>query len=486
MMQPSMGAVSQSFLTSPGPAPDITFASMGAIPTTLPPGSGWPVMIPSMGVVSGALPASRISGGPTTLPPNSTWTRNPSMGYVPGTLPPSGFAEEDLFKDSSTPEETQDSFFGSAFVSRGWPSLAPQNEETEGVEVNQEASTFGSAFVEDVYHAGDMFKDGAYIAGTSMKDGAYFAGQALYDGAEMVGNEVEKGNVGVMFLISGIFGMLMLILIPIWDGISLLHDPVWMYMAGSKWPSILIASSIMIPVLFILTVGTLLLCGGRGARTELTMFGASGIFILLLGSVLLIAAEPIGDTARWAKSQFLSNCETSSLTHPLYAEYQKLQKLRSESSCISQFSIEQCAGYMETNQATVLKLFEQRLECAGFCFYPLSASNTTDNMGAANSYPPALFTSIAYQGSCSAMAGRDMGGFAYDISRQLMWEGFFLVGAAVLQGLLMLFGLLVRVRVNRGKSGIGYGTIEAPTKEPPDTIVTSFGEVRRRPKVTEM
>lgn len=297
------------------------------------------------------------------------------------------------------------------------------------------------------------------------------------DGREVTDKGPDDGNAGLMFFVCGFFGSLMLILIPVWDGISLLHDPVWMYMAGGRWPSILIACSVSIPVLFTITVIMLGNCGHRssGSTSEQTLLGAAVLFVLFFGCMLLVVSMPIAEQALAYKADFLSSCKTGAKTHALYAEYQVLQKLRSDSACADMVSVEECSGYKETSQSITLRNFEESLTCAGFCYYPKVANST------ANFYPPALFTKAAFQGSCSAMAARNMESFVSDMSRQLMFEGFFLMGASVLQGFLMLFGNVAKKDHPRKA---GYGSMQAPAKELPattDGFSNSGGDFRRRP-----
>jgi len=286
---------------------------------------------------------------------------------------------------------------------------------------------------------------------------------------QIAGQQADQSGNGVMFLICGFFGLALLVLIPVWDGVELLHDPVWMYMAGGRLPHILIGCA-AIPFLFVITVSFLLCCGHRasGARTEQTLLGTALLFILLLGGVLLSVSQPIMKQTLLGKTDLLDNCQNSIKTHPLWMEYASLESLRSTADCKTKFSVEQCNGFKESEHSLVLKQFEETLLCAGFCFYPQAGSS---------SYPPALFTNFPEHGSCSAMAARNMESFVDDMAKQLLLEGLFLIGATIVQGFLMVLGLCNKKSNARKRAG--YGSIQ----EMPATVdIPSSGDVRRRPK----
>jgi len=279
----------------------------------------------------------------------------------------------------------------------------------------------------------------------------------------------------MVFFILGLFGSVMLVLIPVWDGMSLLRDPMWMYMNGDVLPKALILCAMSIPALFALTAIMLRMCGRRsaGAHTEQTMISAVVLFVLLLGAMLVTIAEPITQQANSAKTEFLVNCKTGHKTQPLYKEYTALQSLRSTEACASKGSVEECEGFNATSSSTTLKQFEESMQCSGFCYYP-DLKATTDF------YPPALFTTQKLQGSCSAMAGRNMESFVSDMSRQLSLQGFFLIAASIVQGFMMLLSPMAK---KEAPKKAGYGTLQVRTGMVPPTdatIESGSADIRRR------
>jgi len=325
---------------------------------------------------------------------------------------------------------------------------------------------------------------------------------------EKLSGEFE-GRASGLFIIVGFFGILMMILIPVWDGLSLLSDPAWMYMAGDYWPHALILCVASIPALFMLTVIMLFACGSRkaGAQTEQTMLVAALLFTLLLGSMLLLISQPIARTAHAEAMELTGKCKTGVQSSRLYKEYMGLQKLRDNATCAALASVESCSGFQSTPESQALKKFEQTYLCSGFCFYPKVApsplstgangkallqldkkvfSSSSATSQSPDVYPPALFSNTKYQGSCSAMAARDMESFVGDMSEQLMWEGFFLIGASILQSFLMVLGLFAG-KESPKKSG--YGTIPTPIDElhaTAGTIIASGADFRRRQKMVAM
>jgi len=294
-----------------------------------------------------------------------------------------------------------------------------------------------------------------------------------------VNDGIDQRDSGVMFFVCGYFGIVMLILIPVWDGVSLLNDPVWMHMNGGTLPTVLICCAAAIPVLFLFTLTLLLKCGhrGSGARTEQTMFGAALLFILLLGTMLVVLSEPLTEQAVWGKTEFAVHCETGFKTRPLYLEYQALQKLRNSTACAAKTSVEECSGFERTSQSQVLQQFEQSLQCTGFCYHPKRCSS--GGARTKNCYPQALFTDLKLMGSCSAMAARNMESFVNDMSKQLMFEGLFLIAASIIQGFLALLGQMGKRDLGKRR---GYGTIKAPA-EIVSEFVTYNGDIRRRQKI---
>jgi len=267
----------------------------------------------------------------------------------------------------------------------------------------------------------------------------------------------------------GVFVALVVVIIPIWDGFALLRDPVWVYMCGRALPIILI-SVVSAVALFYTVVLSCSLCKGR-VRQEQTFLNIAILFVLLLGTVFVTMSTPIQGQARLATSELMFNCQSGLLSEPLYHAYQNLQTLRKTPSCAGNFSVEDCAGYEKSDLNSIIKGMENRMGCSGFCFYPNASANVSATpasaMNASYGYPPALFSKAGMQGSCSAMAARDMEGFALDMGTRLQWEGYFLMAASIVQGLLLVAGSCVKQEMRLKTYSVedpfetsGYGTIQ--------------------------
>jgi len=332
--------------------------------------------------------------------------------------------------------------------------------------------------------------------------GTYIAGKAAYDGGDAVINVALDGGDAVLdaayygweiviaHYVVGFFIMLMIVLIPIWDGISLLKDPVWMYMTGDVLPIVLIFCSVCIPIFALLTVFLLNKFARirSGVQAEQTMYGASLLFVLLLGATLVSISEPMTKQAMLSQQEFVHTCEGGLRTQPLYKEYQTLQKLRTSANCTGRASVAECSGYKETTESVWLQKFETSLQCSGYCFYPKNVSEAevkrmtqplkASSMKSKSFYPQALFTNVNLQGSCSAMAARSMESYVSDMSNQLLYEGFFLIGAAVLQGFIMMW-VSTSKRALLGKSS--YGTTGRQWCNPASANFSPYvGDIRRR------
>jgi len=194
----------------------------------------------------------------------------------------------------------------------------------------------------------------------------------------------------------------------------------------------------ILPLLFVSTVMMLRCCSkaGRLGRTE-AMLGVQILFILLLGTVLVTISTPIAREALAAKTELLESCKIGERTRPLYVQYQVLQSFRSNATCAAKSSVAQCSGFQATRETAMLQRWETTLKCAGFCFYPnVTANDKKPDM--VDLYPPSLFTTVPFQGSCSAMAARNMESYVADIAQQLQFEGLFLIGLSVLQGFFVM------------------------------------------------
>lgn len=198
--------------------------------------------------------------------------------------------------------------------------------------------------------------------------------------------------------------MFLLLIIPIWNCLGLLEDPLYSYMASSTLPTWLLACCILLFLISYLTLKLFLSHSRPEMRNEQSMLMIAGIFLSTLGIVLILFGGPLGKQAMTASDEFFSNCRDGQRTGSLYVASEELESLRKMPHCITQQSIEDCNGYQaypNTRAANVLKEMETRFLCSGLC----QGKNKTDGK---QIYPPTLFNRANYTLSCDGMAGRHM------------------------------------------------------------------------------
>jgi hypothetical protein len=187
------------------------------------------------------------------------------------------------------------------------------------------------------------------------------------------------GPDGPIFFFGGIFVLSMLVMIPVWDGMSLLRNPVWHWMYGNTIPYCLLAFA-LVPFVFALTVILILKFTARRLKGDtrpdvlhfkLSIRGhVSGLFVLFVGVMMVMIGRPIQDMAFQAHNAFWDECYMNEKTSPLYDESQELQHLRETPACSHIPSVEHCPGYKETEESNTLKKFEKYFQCSGFCYHP--------------------------------------------------------------------------------------------------------------------
>lgn len=292
-----------------------------------------------------------------------------------------------------------------------------------------------------------------------------------------------------VFMSVGCILLSLLAIVPIWNAFILLQDSNYIFWAGRRTPECMIASCVIIILLYAATVAIFFKKGHSSAHTEQSIIMIANIFITLFGLFLMVVSSPLTHQADLTYTNLLHRCANSEQTHRLYEYSQVLQNIRAQPECAKKWSIEECDGYEEAAPYTYfLKGMENNFRCAGFCYSPpapvaaavassapapaaegsapASASllstkrnarhvslitedaraekrslETSDNeLTAENVYPPTLFSDRNFQASCEGMAARDMKNFAGDIGQQTFYQGVYLVAIAVVTGFLKLLG----------------------------------------------
>lgn len=248
--------------------------------------------------------------------------------------------------------------------------------------------------------------------------------------------------------------MFLLLVIPIWNAIALLRDPVFTYVVGSGTTQCFLACCILLFIISYITLWILLDRIRPEMQTEQTLLMTSSIFLSALGIVLVCFGFPISQQALTASSDFMTNCKSiGGQTGPLYVAFEELQSLRVTPSCSKLASIEDCVGYKlypKKTAAKVLKEMETEYLCSGIC--------QGTNAQGEQVFPPTLFSKADYKVSCDGMASRRLRNFNAAVSGQSVREGCVIMGTA----LLISFGQLFAFCSSTGKtsqelSGKSYG-----------------------------
>lgn len=247
--------------------------------------------------------------------------------------------------------------------------------------------------------------------------------------------------------------MFLLLVIPSWNAIGLLRDPVFTYVVGSQMTGWFLVSCILLFIISYITLQIFLDRIRPEMRTEQTLLMISSMFLSALGIVLVLFGGPISKQALGASSEFMDNCKLGAQTEPLYLAFEELQSLRAIPSCSKLASIEDCTGFSyfpKKTEVKVLKEMESEYQCSGIC--------QGTNAKGEQIYPPTLFSQANYKVSCDGMASRRMRNFNAAVSGELVYEGCALLGTA----LVISFGQLFAFCSSSGKtmeeqSGKSYG-----------------------------
>lgn len=247
--------------------------------------------------------------------------------------------------------------------------------------------------------------------------------------------------------------MFLLLLIPSWNAVGLLQDPVFMYMAGSELSGWLLVCCIFLFVISYITIQIFIDRIRPEQQTEQTMLMVSGIFLSTLGVMLILFGGPLMRQATMASSEFMVNCRSGKMTQSLYIAQKELSSLRAMPSCTKLASVEDCIAFQafpKMKEAMVLKAMENQYQCSGIC--------QGRNQAGEQIYPPTLFSKANYHVSCDGMASRRMLDFNAGVSSQMVAEGCMLVGTAIVISFCQLFVFcLSRGRSKEATSEKSYG-----------------------------
>lgn len=261
-----------------------------------------------------------------------------------------------------------------------------------------------------------------------------------------------------VYLCVGLFMLGMLVLLPVWNAITLKHSEAFLFFLGHGFPDLILGICLPILVLYALTIGCIARASPSSFRSDDTMMTVGACFVTLLGLALLAVSSPMSTAVEAVTHDIWSNCRFGASTRELFDSSASLQALRARSPCQEEESIEQCVGYAETPAATALKAMELEWRCSGFCYSPPSdgSDSAASALRVALSlprcqdgapppcetlpYPHTLFSLEDRHLSCDGVAAREINSFGKEAAEQLFVQGVMLVLVPVLVGFLRLFG----------------------------------------------
>lgn len=265
----------------------------------------------------------------------------------------------------------------------------------------------------------------------------------------------------------GLFLLVMLMVVPVWDSVMLFNNPAYEYLAdGRTYPLLLFIFCGSILVLYGLILVSFFKCASVETRTEQTLLTMGFLFTTMLALVLVLLSLPHTIFAETLTQEVYTHCGTGPLTAPLKNQWDKLHALRSEPHCAQQPSVEDCSGYNYTvdndTQATnALKYMELQYDCSGFCYHGAGIANNTLLSAALKNvsnvtiktgleflnermiYPEPLFRPSHARTSCSGMLAVTMNGTVGDLGQKLYYEGTALLIVGLVIAFLKLFGACV-------------------------------------------
>jgi hypothetical protein len=319
---------------------------------------------------------------------------------------------------------------------------------------------------------------------------ALTAGAPIRKGSER--NEREVLNVRNLLLIGGAACLSVVVLFHLFDAISMLNDPTFVFFVGRLWPRRIILLCCLVLLIYALLVVFFYKRTPGEGRTDVSFFMIVSITVSILGLSLVAISLSLRASTEAAKEDLFFNCQGGASTQRLYEEAVQLQGLRSLPECQSKFSVTECNGYEESSPYTdMLKYMEQHYKCAGFCYSnastpiaqlsmleqrkgrtllgslerfvathklsptahsallqagqeevssgaALSVESLNDEPGRTTFYPPALFSNFQYQTSCDGMASRDLQYQGVHVATTLYWSGCWLLLTITLAGFIGL------------------------------------------------
>lgn len=238
---------------------------------------------------------------------------------------------------------------------------------------------------------------------------------------------------------AGILLLAMLSAIPMWNALQLLQDENFMFWNGLLLPSLLLASCVGIIACYAGVMYAFFSRAVTEGQYHREVMSIAHVFLGLLGLVLLGLSFPLSSQASAVFLDLTEHCPGSQRSQVLFSYSQVLHNIRALPECSNKTSVEYCRGYANAAPYTqFLKDMEESYACSGFCTDPPEERTVAAT--------PTLFSLKNYKVPCAGILARDMMSFAGDVSKQLFYQGAFLLGMCVTIGLTQLVGQGIKGR----------------------------------------
>jgi len=249
----------------------------------------------------------------------------------------------------------------------------------------------------------------------------------------------EPDSSSFTLQVLGGFLAIMILALPFWDAVIMLHDPVLsVFVPTGLAQAILLGCLLLVGIYFVTTYLFRKFAHGS-SYSQAIFITLLWVFLNLYGTFLCLASFPLASLADSVHTEAVMACGEGPHTRKLAVSYSTLATWREDPACSSLESVEQCKNLTDGNLTTGLlwqqvKAIETNLRCSGFCM----ASPPTANASEQITYPPPLFTNSSFEGSCSGAVGRQVKCMVGDFSQQMFWQGATMVAGCLLVGLLTL------------------------------------------------
>lgn len=259
-----------------------------------------------------------------------------------------------------------------------------------------------------------------------------------------------------VYFFVGLFVLGMLCMVPVWNAIALKYDEAFLMFLGTLFPNLILLVCGGVVLLYGLAICCFVASQSR-MQSDSTMLTIGTCFLTLLGVLLLVVSSPLRTTIYSTSNDIWANCQFGAATHDYYDTAVTLNALRAQPECKALPSVEQCAGYVSSPEATKLKEMEATWHCSGFCYESPNAE-LQGEMAAlgglslpfcrdapppckTSPFPPTLFSQRNDEVSCDGIAARDINTFGKEVADQSFYEGVCLVIIALLIALARLLGM---------------------------------------------